>query len=335
MKRPLASGSRLAIAVAAVAAALAPGGAVAAVNDDPTFLQVVTNNVENLPEPGREADGDNVCSGQWRNLPRFLGGFVPDVFLVQQIDPRRRAKGQPSQLERYQAELKGSTGQTYGSVVSSSNPRDYPPAHCRPYKAFQANAILFRRDRLDVAKGTKGTWQARGSNGAKCVSADTARTRNVYVSLLDKKNGRSITAESIHWPTDAAGGHPCAKQNASLSRYYATRRGGDALHIFGGDANFTPFAKFPQPRAWYSQTLAHWADPVLNMCSRSPDGRACLARNGTGAGDEPSVRRDFIFARSASRTPAAAYGGAIPYGVAGSPPYSQHRAVYAFIRYGP
>ena len=61
------------------------GGTPAAVgNQDPTFLQVYGNNVENLETPSE------YCKGDWKDLVHFmkLQKYAPDLFLVQQVSGR-------------------------------------------------------------------------------------------------------------------------------------------------------------------------------------------------------------------------------------------------------
>ena len=115
------------------------GGIPAAVgNQDPTFLQVYDNNVENLETP------TEYCKGDWQDLVYFmkLQKYAPDLFLVQQVSGR-------AQLNELTEFMTRNLPGRYKGVIARRKPQPFD-SPCNAPKARQTNAIVFRVGRFDV-----------------------------------------------------------------------------------------------------------------------------------------------------------------------------------------
>lgn len=314
------------------------GVTIAAANDNPAFVQVVDNNVENLPTV------DLACPGDWQDLVYYLkrAPLKPDIFIVQQISGR-------SQLNSYVSRLSSDLGESYGSVIAEASPAAMN-SPCGAPKDYQTNAVIFRSARFtNLGLGSR-TWQAQSNESGSCANNDQARTKAVKVRLRDRIANRDLTVASVHWPTSASGGPPCADSNARETAKEMTEDGyGGSLLIVGGDLNFSDIAWHTAGdpyRSWYRAMNGdlggthHYRDPGYTACAGS---KSCLSNNWTIGGDR---RIDFLFARkpsgglpttSAFHTITFNEGDAADLAETGTDradrSYSDHRAVMARIHY--
>ena len=298
-----------------------PAASPAAVgNQDPTFLQVYDNNVENLETP------TEYCKGDWQDLVYFmkLQKYAPDLFLVQQVSGR----AQLNQLTEFMSRnLPG----TYKGVIARRNPRPFD-SPCNPPKDHQTNAIVFRVGRFAVQPDSKLAFRSTRRVGNGCVPDTLDRSENVLVRLTDKINGQTVVAGSIHWPTVNRDGHACAKNNARQAAKRMAAAGPAGLRIFGGDANITP-------GPWKQIITGPFG--YGDACGGNPD---CPAQNWTVPGGHRRI--DFLFSRHEPANAAAvvtdfktvtfeAANAAAQQVTGGDDPaeYSDHRALAARIHY--
>lgn len=258
-------------------------GATAVANNDPAFVQVFNNNVENLPTV------DLACPGDWQDLVYYIkrSPTKPDIFSVQQVS------GQ-SQLDAYVSRLSTELGEAYAGVIADPSPaRMNSP--CGPPKDYQTNAVIYRKARFtDRGLGAR-TWQAQSDETGTCANNDQARTQAVKVRLHDKIANKDLTVASVHWPTAASGGGvDCSESNARETAAELTEDGyGGSLLIVGGDHNVTDVNSAGDFRAWYSLFNGGlgYRDVAYTACGGS---KSCLATNWTTGGTN---RIDFVFAR--------------------------------------
>ena len=206
-----------------------PAASPAAVaNQDPTFLQVYDNNVENLETP------TEYCKGDWQDLVYLmkLQKYAPDLFLVQQVSGR-------AQLNELTESMTRNLPGRYKGVIARRKPQPFD-SPCNAPKARQTNAIVFRVKRFDVQPDSKLAFRSTRRVGNDCVPDTLDRSENVLVRLTDKTNGQTVVAGSIHWPTGARGGPACANNNARQAAKRMAAAGPAGLRILGGDANITP-----------------------------------------------------------------------------------------------
>ncbi len=326
------------------AASAAPEPALAAANDDPGFIQVYDNNVENLPTV------DLQCPGDWQDLVYYLTlqEYRPDVFLVQQISGQE-------QLDAYTARLSQEFGETYAGVIAEESPAAMN-SPCGAPKDYQTNAVIYRADRFTLLSDPDSSskrWQSQADEGAGCANNDQARTRNVKAMLHDTIADKDITVASIHWPTDASGGPPCAESNAREAAAEMLEDGyGGSLLVFGGDANYSDLDSEGAYRPWYAQLNGDvggslgYRDAVYSGCVSGGGAVAdCLADNWT-IGGSTDRRIDFLFASrgggtlpeiTGSHTVTFDEGDAADLEVTGTDRedrgYSDHRAVGARVHY--
>lgn len=313
-------------------------------NNDPDFVQVYVNNVENLE---RVNDG---CPGDWQDLVHYMGiqTLRPDIFLVQQIADQ-------AQLDSYTSRLSSELGETYDGVIAEANPaRMNSP--CGAQKAHQTNAVIYRTSRFSLVSDPNAStkrWQSQAHDGSSCVNNHQARTKNVKVRLHDEIADEDITVASIHWPTrrDNWDGPRCAGSNAREATVELLEDGyGGSLLIFGGDANITDTNSSGNFRPWYRGLNgdlggAHgYRDAIYADCAGAGGPiDACLARNWTISG---SRRIDYVFARRGDGTmPRMTHGHTITFNegdaadleVTGTDRqdrnYSDHRAVRVRVHY--
>lgn len=263
-------------------------------NNNPEFLQVYVNNVENLE---RVNDG---CPGDWQDLIYYLTlqEFRPDIFLVQQISDQ-------AQLDEYTSRLSSEFGETYAGVIAEEMP-DEQNSPCGAQKAHQTNAVIYRTRRFTLISDPDAStkrWQSQAHDGDSCVNNNQARTRNVKAMLHDEVADRDVTVASIHWPTrrDNWDGPRCAESNAREATVELLEDGyGGELLIFAGDANITDAASGAF-RPWYRGLNGDlggslgYRDAIYDHCADSGGPiDECLADNWTISGDR---RIDFVFAR--------------------------------------
>ncbi len=309
---------------------------VAAANNDPAFVQVFSNNVENLPTV------DLACPGDWQDLVYYLKASPtkPDIFTVQQISNQ-------SQLNSYVSHLTAELGEAYAGVIADPSPAKMN-SPCGAPKDYQTNAVVYRKARFtDRALGSR-TWQAQSAESGSCANNDQARTQAVKVRLHDKIANKDLTVASVHWPTAASGGGvDCSESNAGETATEMTEDGyGGSLLIFAGDHNVTDVNSGGAFHPWYTLLNGDaggslgYRDAAYTACGGN---KACLADNWTAGGDR---RIDFLFARKPTGQPPAVTGfhtitfnegDAADQAATGSDrtdrDYSDHRAVMARIHY--
>ncbi|MGH3878380.1 MAG: hypothetical protein ACRDSK_15235 [Actinophytocola sp.] len=341
--RAIWSGIGITAAVALAVAGLVPAIAdqqradvrVAAANDDPAFVQVVDDNVENLPT------ADLQCPGDWQDLVYYLkrAPLKPDLFVVQQISGR-------TQLNSYLSRLSNDLGEAYAGVIADASPAAMN-SPCGPPKDHQTNAVIFRKARFTDRGLDARTWQAQSNESGSCANNDQARTKAVKVRLHDKIANKDLTVASVHWATaQSGGGTACSEANARETAAELTEDGyGGSLLIFAGDHNVSDVGG-GSFRPWYrllngdeGGTLG-FRDAAHAGCGGD---KGCLGDNWTIGGDR---RIDFLFARKPSgglpgvtgfHTITFDEGDAADQAETGSDRgdrnYSDHRAVMARIHY--
>lgn len=335
------AGTVLALALTlAPHASAAPG--IAAPNNDPGFLQVYDANVENLPTV------DLQCPGDWQDLVYYmqLQQYRPDIYVVQQISNQ-------TQLNELTQRLSTDFGEKYSGVIAEADPA-MGPQQCGPPKYYQTNAIIYRTARLELTLSADRTWQAQAQDSSgNCPNNTQARTKAVKAMFHDKIANKDLTVASLHWPTAASDGPPCANQNAAEVSTEMTEDGyGGSLQIAAGDLNYTDTATSggTDYRTWYKSMNGdlggayRFRDAVYAGCAASGDPLGtCLAGNWTISGTR---RIDFLFARradgtmpaiSAQHTPTFDEGDAADVTLTGDDRadrnYSDHRAVTARVHY--
>lgn len=304
------------------------------INNDPDFLYVYTNNIENLEEP---TDG---CRGDWKDLIFEMKSDVasPDLFLVQQIS------GRP-QLDRLTDFMSATLHGTYAGVIAEASPEPMA-SPCGAQKRFQTNAIIYRVGRLEPV-GAKEVWQVVTRVDGECRRNHQSRTKAVMQKFRDKISGKHVTAASIHWATGQ--GAACARINAAEVDAKLRSTGfRSALSVFGGDTNQRD-RDGDGYQAWYALLNGDrngelgYRDVIYRHCMTGDRAvRACLDDNWTiGSAN----RIDYLFARRADGTlPPQGRAHTITYeeadaaadrfvGSDASANYSDHRAIRARIYY--
>lgn len=335
MRTPTRLGAVVVAAVTAVAG-LTPARAdvtIAAANNNPAFVQVYDNNVENLPTVGL------ACPGDWQDLVYYLkrAPLKPDLFTVQQISNQ-------TQLNSYLSRLSNDLGETYKGVIAEASPAAMN-SPCGAPKDHQTNAVIYRAARFTNKGLGSRTWQAQSDETGSCANNDQARTKAVKVRLHDKIANKDLTVASVHWPTANSGGPPCADSNAREAAAELTEDGyGGSLLIFAGDANISDRAS-GSFRSWYRLANGDlggalgFRDAGYAGCGGAT---SCLDDNWT----INSTRRiDFLFARRSGGLPRIAAfhtvtfneGDRADLAVTGTDredrDYSDHRAVSARVYY--
>ncbi len=303
------------------------------VNNDPGFVQVFDNNVENLPTAGLK------CPGDWQDLVHYMkrAPLKPDVVIVQQISGRK-------QLDDYVGKLSQVIGERYEGVIANGSPKAMN-SRCGAPKHHQTNAVVYRKARFtDLGLGSR-TWVAQSQRGGKCANSPQARTQAVKVKLHDKVANKDLTVASVHWATASSGGPPCSVANSAETAREMTQDGyGGSLMIFGGDMNFSD-VNGGAFRPWYRNLNGDlggkygYRDAAFAGCDGA---KSCLADNWTNGAHR---RIDFLFARTDSdqarvtgfHTITFDEGDAADQADTGSDRgdrnYSDHRAVMARIHY--
>lgn len=260
------------------------------INDDPAFIQVYVNNVENLKLAGEQ------CPGDWTDLIYYMKSIdpSPDLFLVQQISDTAQLD---ALIKRMTDDLPG----IYEGVIADGDPWDQL-SPCGKEKAKQTNAIIFRQGRFDKL-GKKHVWQSWANKDGECVRNNQARTRNVMIKLHDKIADRDVTVAALHWSTSQGDGPDPACAEANIveadQKVHDADFGGD-LVIFGGDFNEPDRKDNKDPRPWYAKANGdgggklNYRDPIYRACQAADGLQACLDDNWTIGGDK---RIDMLFAQ--------------------------------------
>jgi hypothetical protein len=316
------------------------GGERPVVNDDPAFVQVLVNNIENLKEP------DETCRGDWLDLVHYVRQMrpQPDLFLVQQVSDQ-------AQLDRLVRVMNDELRGTYAGVIAERAPRAFS-SPCGPEKDLQTNAIVYRTERFAPA-GARHTWQPFARIDGSCRRSQLARTVYVMQRFQDRLADRDVAVVSLHWSTNGGGSGPdpaCAERNAAdLDATIAAEGFDDAdLVLVGGDANEPDRSESGAFRPWHRMLNGDrggeigYRDPIYARCAAAPDLARCLDAQWT-IGSERRI--DFLFARTGDGcmpTTAGAHtvtfdeADAASRAVTGSDTplrYSDHRAVHAEVYY--
>lgn len=262
-----------------------------ALNDDPAFIHVYINNIENLKTAGEQ------CAGDWTDLIYAIKVVdpSPDLFLVQQVSDTAQLD---VLLDRMNKELPG----VFVGVIADADPwTQLSP--CGPEKAKQTNAVIYREGRFSQV-GDKHVWQSWANKGGECVRNNQARTRNVMVKLHDKIADRDISVASMHWSTSAGDGPDpaCAEKNVLEvdEKLHKAGYGGDLL-IFGGDFNEPDRKDNGDPRPWFAAANGdgkgplNYRDPIYRACQSADDLQQCLENNWTAVGSLNRI--DILFAQ--------------------------------------
>lgn len=261
-----------------------------AINDDPAFIQVYVNNIENLKQ------GGEMCPGDWTDLIYAMKKVEPspDLFLVQQISDTAQLE---LLVERMNADLPG----IFAGVIADADPWTQQ-SPCGEEKAQQTNAIIFRKGRF-AQIGDKHVWQSWANKNGECVRNNQARTRNVMLRLHDKIADRDISVASIHWSTSQGDGPDpaCAAKNVleADQKLHQDGFGGD-LVIFGGDFNEPDRKDNGDPRPWFAEANGdadgelNYRDPIYRACQSAKDLQTCLDDAWT-IGSERRI--DMLFAQ--------------------------------------
>jgi hypothetical protein len=261
-----------------------------AINDDPAYIQVYVNNVENLKIASEE------CAGDWTDLIYYMKTIKPspDLFFVQQISNKAQLD---TLVDRMTDEMPG----IFEGVIADADPWNQG-SPCGSEKAKQTNAVIYRAGRFDKV-GDKHVWQSWAHKGGECVRNNQARTRNVMIKLHDKIADRDISVASLHWSTFQGDGPDpaCAKKNVIEADEKLHKRGyGGALVIFGGDFNEPDRQDDGDLRPWYAEVNGdadgplNYRDPVYRACADDGGLQACLDDNWTIGGER---RIDMLFAK--------------------------------------
>ena len=309
-----------------------------AINDNPRFIQVYNNNIENLKTANEE------CRGDWTDLIHYMKTIKPspDLFLVQQIS-------NTAQLKKLVDRMSNALPGAFEGVLSEGNP-DTQRSPCGREKAQQTNAIIYRKGRFSRV-GQKHVWQSWAKKDGRCVRNHQARTKNLMVKLHDKVANKDVTVASLHWSTAQGSGpdRACALKNmreADAKVHMAGYR--SDLVIMGGDLNEPDRTSGGSFRAWHREVNGdrggplNFRDVIYFECKRKGNLQACLDDNFTigsgrridfvfgqdGNGCRARVRRQHTISFSSADAAAkAATGGD------SSLNYSDHRAIRAEIYY--
>lgn len=257
------------------------------VNNDPKFLQVYVNNIENLETPTDQ------CPGDWQDLFFYMKKHAsPDVFLVQQIS------GQ-TQLDFLVQYMTQNLPGIFAGVIAEEQPKAMN-SPCGPKKDYQTNAIIYRTGRLTPV-GSKHVWQSYAKIDNACRRNFQARTRNVMQKFYDKVANKHVTVVSLHWSTfsGTAPDPACAELNAAevAQKFKLAGYSADLL-MWGGDTNEADRTASSSYKPWYAETNGDlggkhgFRDVIYDLCDKQADVKACLDNNNTIAN-----RIDYLFTR--------------------------------------
>ena len=149
------------------------------VNDDPGFVQVFDDNVENLPT------ADLQCPGDWQDLVHYMkrAPLKPDVFVVQQISGR-------GQLDDYVATLSQVLGENYAGVIADGSPKAMN-SPCGAPKDHQTNAVVYRKARFTDLNLGHPTWIAQSQSGGGCANSRRRAPRPSRSSCTTRSRTRT------------------------------------------------------------------------------------------------------------------------------------------------
>lgn len=337
LKWKAAVAAAAAVVAALVAAPFVMADPVESAAEDPGFLQVYNDNVENLPTANLR------CHGDWKDLLYYmkLQKHKPDIYLVHQISGKRQLDALVSKMEKI-------VGGKYAAKIADPTPKRMK-SPCGEPKAHQTNAVIYSTERFSVANAKDNTWRAQALNSkGDCVNSGQARTQAVKVKLKDKLSGRHVTAASVHWATAKSGGPPCAAGNArEVARELSAKGYGGDLRVVGGDFNSSDTSGGDY-RGWYKSMNGDLngkydlRDVVFDKCKASDGLAKCLRDNWTGSSGK---RIDFLFADKPGGMPKVTAAHTVTYnegdaadrkvtkGDRGDRNYSGHRAVRALVHY--
>jgi hypothetical protein len=311
------------------------------VNEDPAWIKVNNNNIENLELPG------DACPGDWKDLVWWFKteNYSPDLFLVQQLG----GTGDATTLTDF---MTNSLVGIYDYVIAEGSPAFYAASNCPETKSYQTNGIIFRTGRFSKL-GSKMVWEAYKGQGGSCVRDSESRSKNIMQKFTDIIANKTVTVISLHWPLGSAGpanDPACAKANIidAHNKITASGWGGD-LRIIGGDANEPDLVGNASTgwRPWYqyvngsiSGSTLNYRDPVYKTCEGTSNVKSCLYNNHVTT----ASRIDFIFAGKPTGMAGTNFGDTILFDDADAAAvvyegsdhaanYSDHRAQTARILY--
>ena len=320
------------------------------VNDDPDWLVVWTNNVENMLY-------------DWKDLVHEMevDERAPDLFLVQQLS------GQ-DELDRLVRFMERRLGVDYTGVVAQQNPtHDRFGAQVLP-RPKVTTGIVFRTARFEAR--TKDSWFPFGTGfdgeRQRCdVRTNNSGYETLRLRLHDTLADKDVVAVSLrHWTW-----HPCSTKNlqdivdgnevGDVRHHHAGFGTKAALHIVGGDFNDRVSTDSGALRCWYrmmnrevpagacqnSRDLG-FTDPLWSACEGDAD---CVKQRGgidwlfARRSDGEPVRTkhfDVVSWADAEAASVAATGGDSPSNTRArqgyddvDDRYSGHRARRAWISY--
>lgn len=263
-------------------------------------ITAYTNNVENLLTKTEK------CEGDWAELIYYIAERpAPDLILLQQVTDSK-------QVDRFIEHLEDNSSANYSGLVADTEPDG--GGGCGSEKAKQLNAIVWNTASMSYVKGSKAMWQSMRENpasgGAQCVKNDQSRTVNVK-AMFRHSTGQTVTAASVHWPTQASGNFLCADNSARDldARLKRAPYRDSALQIVGGDMNYGDVNTKGEWCKWYRQLRqdSGFADAARGLCG--PEG-GCNDSLWTHITDGKKRRIDYLFARRGTTTPALFLQGA-------------------------
>lgn len=308
IRRGLASACAL-ILLAGVTSATAPTASGAGVNDDTTRFFVLNNNIEN-----RRCD---TYDFQYLLDEVKKSSVYPDIMTLQQV------AGQ-AELDAIKTQLQNTWGVAYeGEVSFTESAKDSVLPSCTKTKSHQANAVLWRTARFELATpqdrgASTKRWNADGAinGGSTCqnvpetingVATNSKRSINLGVALRDRKVNKVIVAASVHWPKhpdsdEALNGlldaRRCLKSNMKEADTNLKNLIGDVNAnasktpmVIGGDMN----AKTSINSWWEYATKKDgglgYTDPIAVNCEaeKMPDYPACSGSSAAGSDDNRAL----------------------------------------------
>lgn len=324
----------------------------AVANNNPAFLQVYVNNIENLTGPITEPPG---CGAEYLDLIEYIKtqDYVPDLFIVQQISDKNQADFYADllQVELDPKNLSDPDDYKYGYVIAEKVPK-VMNSPCGSAKEFQTNAIFYRTARLQYedpygdATEPELTWQTQKYVTSSCVLNGQSRTISAANSFRDIKSGKKVAVGTMHWATKKHSGTIINKGLSSICNIMEINSKMESLNsdliIFGGDTNDEE-----DNGDWYKQANGAltnpvnygYTDPIYELCDDDPDLEECLGENLTTS----SRRIDFLFVKQQNKDTVVTNQHTISFEEADqaavattgttSVEYSDHRAIRTRVYY--